>query len=807
MSKKTQADPSKVQPSHPVGLDSDSSPLSLEDRSLSELDEYLYEQQPQDFEQILRSVRPLMYPLNESIHELHHRVQEVLQLCCAAASSSQAQGSASERVGAQRAVLLGLVRAISVMMTHKESTDPFQMFSAVQLANAKCDLITAMIEQPALFVSPLVTLPESCFTRHIGPFLDTKDIITRLALTHPYLHTASRKPAMHETLRLGKDFNSEVEMTEWQVSAWGPACSQTKKATMVCLPGRGVLTLLEHASSTLEQLHAWSDAQDAGRATKPKQREGGDELVFPKLTRVEVAGWWICVANRRRWKPTSLVDVHLRDMNADPSVRSVFERMCSGNGGAACTAWLAGPGPHNLTLELRWHGWHLRNLQNLLKPSVKRLSGVWGHEMGRQKIAVSGLQLEEFHTIVIYIYETELESLDAFRAVCMAPNGTINFTCRANVRFDVMRELRYLEAHPSWSDILINLAAAVKTVVFPSGLARWRAVPRVVLHSLPQLVFSKTESLQLSSVGLSSDPLPDPLLSGLSDSIFPNVTTIDLGQTEGGGSEQGHHSQVAERGPLLHVKAKYAWGSNVCFDTGVWSLWEGGGGGEAGSSSDGRQRGMEGRVRKISVDASEEDESGGLAVLRRIRVEVKKNSQKEAKETAVGSEGEPGVLPVCLQAIGKCPLLNSIALDYTLASYSVDQLGSDTPLVQSQLLSRGFLAVQTNRDTVELCRVFGCLFPHCLSEHVSDLSPSAVYAPRVSMDDTVSLSEAVLAHAGLHFPRCVSPHLDKEWERRLIRCINIESRRRLRLLALTRASRRPRSYALDKWCRLGGLRA
>ncbi|CEM19484.1 unnamed protein product [Vitrella brassicaformis CCMP3155] len=578
MSKKTQADSSG--PSHPVGLDS----VSFQ---LTDLGETLL----------------------QSLYALRDRIKVVAELIGAAegSSSSQAENSASERVDAQRAVLLSVVEKL------RASHDPSKIASVVQLANAKCDLITAMIEQPALFVSPLMTLPEGFLTSHIGPHLGTKDIITRLAPTHPYLHTTSRKPAMHKTLQLKcKDFCSKVKVTKKQVSVWGPAFSQTQQATMVCLPSRGVLALLEHASSTLEELHAWPDVscprslESLPKAGKPTPRRGDDEVVFPKLVRVKVAGWWITVANKRRWKPMSLVDVHLRDMYGDMPVSPASAPMCSGNGGDACTAWLAGPGPHSLTLEAGWDGWELSNIQNMVKPSIKQLRGVeW--EGGWETIAASGLQLEEFHATVTFINDHTLEDLDSFRTVCIAPNGTINFTCTPChpyfCSFDIMR------AYPSCTALIISLAAAVKTVVFPSGLAQGQAVPPVVLYGLPQLVFSQTETLHLSSAGPGSRPLPDLLLSGLSDSHFPSVTTLGLGQAKGIREEAVSKATAlksltevrferngavlapfffprclgvcSKSGPLLHVIAEY--GSKVCFNTGVWSLWEGGAGAGLGA--------------------------------------------------------------------------------------------------------------------------------------------------------------------------------------------------------------------------------
>ncbi|CEM37635.1 unnamed protein product [Vitrella brassicaformis CCMP3155] len=654
----------------------------------------------------------------------------------------------------------------------------YEMASSTQEANSNAAPVCHL----------LTTLPESCFSGHISPLLGTQTIITKLALTAPSLSVISRKPAMHITLRLGKDFSDKIDMTKQQIAVWGAAFRNTKHATMVCAPTTSVVELLEDARGTLEELHAWSHTTGSlyGYGPLKGRRQhamGRDERIFPRLRCVWVAEWWLSVANKRHWELPALIDVHLRDSTVCYPMAQISEieyGTCSGDHGWRCTEWLSGEGPHTLTLETGTsEGWELTNLWDMLKPSIKRLKGVCcpcgADELPTfcmdWNIADCGLQLDELHMVLKAVHPTRtrqvFHKIDKLLSTSLAPNGTFNITCTPDMTFNTIEHLELLQEHPSWAGMLTRFASAAQCVEFPSGLAQGEAVPTVVLYRLPQVVFSSAETLYL---GAGSEPPPAALLSHISDRSFPHVTTLSLGHADGVREDAVRRATdlrslrevrfemsgllgiwvatvpflfplclgaCSQTGPLLHVHADCRH-TAVSFDC-VWSLW-GAGGGAVG------QKGIEKRVQKITV------------------------------EVHGASLGVSGILPVCLEAIDKCPFLDSIALRRSTLCFcfsgTVDRLGSDLQAVKGRMVLRGFVAVQVDLDSdsrscksAELCRVFGCLFPRGLREHMSLASLEGVCTTsRLSLDDTVSLPEAILAHFGLRFPRCVSRHLHKEWE-------------------------------------------
>ncbi|CEM31011.1 unnamed protein product [Vitrella brassicaformis CCMP3155] len=730
--------------------------------------------------------------LQQRVAELHRRVERVFELRAARDNSSE-----SDHLSGQCAVLLSLLKTIA----HTDSCA--QTASLIRLAHTKCDFIYATLQRPSLSASPLIMLPESCFSDHICPLIGTRSTLTDLAPSYPSLHTISRKPTTHKMLHLGTDSARVIEMTQRQVAVWGAAFSKAKRAFMECAPSTGVVELLERASISLEELEAWSDGESVAHRLEPKPREGRGEIVFPVLTRVKLAGWWIRVADNRRWMPTSLVDVHLRDMvvqNDDVGAWDEPEK-CSGQHSSSCKSWLAGTGPHRVVLEVapdedgRELAWQLEDLRSLVKPSIKQLKGVRcrpGVHSTRQELARVAnvtLQLEELGVDTNEDDEatdTEmLEVVERLRSSWLAPSGIITFNCRPGVSFDVLIGLRRLGDCPSWAGTLTHLASLVTRVQFPSALAASFSVS----YLLPQLVFSRAEKLVLCNVAASAGseplPLPDVFLSHISDAHFPRVATLDLYQVVGMRQEAVGKAldlksirevqfdksfdqrarlfvpfffphclaTCSPTGPPLHIKPHF-YSGDVSVLTGVWSLWEGG----TGATSNGHQRGLEKRVQKISVSVQWYD-------TRRTVYRCDKRKESDESEDEGSDQGEDGgVFPVCLHAIDKCPLLDSIVLQRSFRSLSVDELGASPQPVKSQLLSSGFVAVQTGHDKVELYRVFGCLFPRWLAAHVSALSPCAIFAPRTTMDDAVSLPEALLAHLGLRFPRFIARHLSSEWQ-------------------------------------------
>jgi len=339
----------------------------------------------------------------------------------------------------------------------------------------------------------------------------------------------------------------------------------------------------------------------------------------------------------------------------------------------------------------------------------------------------------------------------------VAPTGKLTVACRAFVMFDTLRELGHLELHPLWSDTLTQLGSAARRVAFPSGLPKGAAVPSAVMRHVPHMMFSHAQQLLLQGAGADSITLPSVFLSHISDRNFPRVYTMDLGEARGVRQEAVSKAvdlkllrlirferrtpqlgwflfplclaRCGKTGPTLTLSAHYDNQQAPSLSVRRWSLWERGGA---------QKRGIEKRVERIDV---------------------------HLRWCHKGNADESRLLSVCLEAIDKCPFLDCICLH----GFSLDQLGSDIP-GKHALFSHGFVAVQKTYDCLELCRVFGCVFPRCMAEHVSPLPASAVLAPpRSSMDDSASLSEAVLSHIGVRFPRLVARHLRKEREKAIFR--------------------------------------
>ncbi|CEM33384.1 unnamed protein product [Vitrella brassicaformis CCMP3155] len=645
----------------------------------------------------LRSKCAQLAALQQGIEELRQRAGRVLELSRDRDDSSQPPGiRASEPVRGQCAVLVSLLQRLG-----HDDLRPSEVESLVHLANTKCDTISAMLQRPSSSVPSLITLPESCFSGHIGPLVGTKTMISKLAPAHSALHTISRKPVTHKTIHLGKCFYFAIKMTPQQMAVWGPAFSKAKRAVLACAPTLGVVELLEHAAKTLEELEAWSDCYHVDKAVGEwlRGRQRREEIVFPLLARVKVAGWWICVANRRHWKLISLVDIHLRDMYVEDDSRWDDPEKCSGYNGVACSDWLgAGPGPHHLTLEVSWgDGWQIEDLRHMLKPSIKRLKGLQCVPVSRwhlDDVVDIPLQLDDLQIDVDRAVNFEfLQMIAHLRSTWMAPSGVITFTCRHDVTFDVLRELQHLEDCPSLAGTLFYLASLVKRVVFPHGLGQGEAVPSVVLYRLPQLVFSQAEKLDLSRSAVGSDSLPDVFLSHISDAHFPRVTTLELGQAVGIRAQEvvrratdlksirelhfqkGGRVSVpfffprclgacSQTGPPLHIKTRYMDSADVRVDTSVWALWEGGGGSEG-------QKGVERRIQKISVTVHWERTTRQTG----RRAGKKGVSSEAAKKKGGDQEGDRGILKTCLHAMDKCPLLDTIVLTLCgLSDFSGDEL-------------------------------------------------------------------------------------------------------------------------------------
>ncbi|CEL97505.1 unnamed protein product [Vitrella brassicaformis CCMP3155] len=601
----------------------------------------------------LTAIRARVAALQEQLEELHRKVKRVLALKSVIEHSFQTDGSRLQDV---RAHYAGLSEALTKIANgdRRES----EVLSLVRQAFTQCDAISAISWAPDFFVCPLLTLPEPCITSYIGPFLGTQSIVGSLSRTHTSLHALSHNPAIHTNMHLQTDEYPGIVITKQQIAAWGTALSKVTRATVLCWPTSAVLELLERASNVLEELYASEPWETPSHLAAPLADRGlrEDRIVFPKLIRAEVAGEWITVAHRRNWEPTAPKDLSVRRVESWSHV--------VGTG-----AWLAGPGPHSLTLKARFaHGVEFDMVRNLLWTRFRRLVGVGVDLKLHRREAIrnppltadmtlagvpygdprsadirrlsayaktpfqqrtgEAMQLEELGVVVNEIHDTMLAAVQVLRSRQLAPRGKVTFDVMPSVEFHTMDILRYLEADPSSADTLTELALCVKSVALPSGLAQGQTVSSAAPYCLPQLVFSRATQLELQGCGAASEPLPAYFLEHICDRHFPRITTLDLGKVEGAREEaarkavdlpslrevrfETNRSPLCLRGcqkglPLVHVKGSYR-----ASGAGVWSLWEGGDEG----AEDGHQRGLEKRIRKITITVRhpEEEPEGALPV-------------------------------------------------------------------------------------------------------------------------------------------------------------------------------------------------
>ncbi|CEM07813.1 unnamed protein product [Vitrella brassicaformis CCMP3155] len=455
--------------------------------------------------------------LQERIKKLNHKAERVFEAAHAKEEFSEESDTTTQSVRGQCEVLLAVLTGLQ-----DDGKNVHEMESLVCLANAKCDLITAMIQQPSFAPSPLLTLPECCFTSYIGPLLGTRSIIGRLALSNTALHALSRKPTTHQTLHLRPqskrfDWDTPVDLTDKQVAAWRAAFRKTKRAVVGCAPRMGLVHLLEHAREALTELEAWSDAHyvDDGRSLERREETEGD-IAFSLLARVKVAGWWICVANRRRWTAMSLTDVHLRNLLIPQHHQSEWMQ--------SHPAWLGGRGAE----------WVAYGRSDILHHAFHHADQIFEATPDRHLVAaIPRLQLEELDACIDRTDGPVIEGLEVLRSMFVAPTGKLTVACRAFVMFDTLRELGHLELHPLWSDTLTQLGSAARRVAFPSGLPKGAAVPSAVMRHVPHMMFSHAQQLLLQGAGADSITLPSVFLSHISDRNFPRVYTMDLGEARG----------------------------------------------------------------------------------------------------------------------------------------------------------------------------------------------------------------------------------------------------------------------------------
>ncbi|CEL97661.1 unnamed protein product [Vitrella brassicaformis CCMP3155] len=721
--------------------------------------------------------------LKQHMQDLHRKVESVSELKSELANSPQTDNDGlKQHVCGQFAALSNIVTKIADDVRHQRNTS-----SLADLAHAKCDMIAATIRQPSSYVCPLlIRLAELSVTSHIAPHLGTQAIVGSLSRTHTSLHALSHSPAMHTNMDLQRGRSDQTKLTGQQVAAWGPAFSRTTRARLDCNPSTRVFQLLEHASNTLQELHAhqshrsvhieddcegWDFGRDHigplderllffGERIFPTPEES-EAVVFPKLKRAEVDRHWRTVNTTkqdvtrgpwrklRRWKMTSLVELHVHD--TAPS--------SSGTISAA-------------TRPTFW--------SDLLQPTLKRITGVRFRGGVERFSPLEGAQVEELGvTLTEQLISDDLfESVDLFRDKSMAPNGKVTFDVTPSVVFHTMDNLSRMESHPSWADAVIEIARDVKIVALPSGLTQGQTVSSARLSCLRRLSFPHATTLELTGCGDASEPLPDVFLEHISHRHFPRITTLLLGWTERvreepvskavdlpslrevrfgrEGSPPGRFFfplclRNCQKGlPLVHVEGIYRAGG-----AGAWSLWEGGGEG----SGDGHQR-VEKRIRKITL-----------------------NVERQPEGSWVHEEGQPesstvlsGILPACLRAIDKCPFLKCIVIEHGRVVKRDDGVGIFlirrrpislvTEADGEELQSRGFVAVRTC-FAWKLCHVRDCVL-----HRRSEVSVCAVRMPRTAVDDSVSLNEALLSHAGLRVhpfaARCLEPEMRDKLTRKCV---------------------------------------
>ncbi|CEM37793.1 unnamed protein product [Vitrella brassicaformis CCMP3155] len=590
----------------------------------------------------------------------------------------------------------------------------------------KGDPISSTPNRPTVVIPPLLALPESLFVAHISPLLGTKPIIAALGPAHRQMHKISRSPQTHTTLHLSRG-DLRKTITNRQMAAWWPSFSKVRRATLRCAPTTGVVELIENASQTLEVLQggcwcrcrsecgcrpsACESPQDwLRRRQLMGPRRSRMAMTFPKLTRVKAAGGWVCVAGFRRWAFRALVEIDLSATDFDDN-RWLPHWLPKAKESVTETA------KERPRAKMTLEAYDLTQpLSDAVKPFIKRLS-VRVEGFGPPQVHgrhLDGLQLEELN-------------LRVFPRPTFTWILTYNLTAAGELNLSPLpiftdRLIQYLEDVPPTCVPTGNLTFDWSDCKHPEGReVTFELVPqldRLRQHPYGTRILAAVASAAtcvelLSGLGY-GETVPDVVLERMARIVFSNATMVKLWPDSHRDSEPLPDAFVSRLSARMFP-----------------------------------------RVTALHAARKEH-----------VREEVVRRVTKFSSVR---------------QAIAKCPLLDEIGLRDCPGDLTVDRLGGNTE-VQSRLLKVGFYAVEerkkgSNCGYDKSVRLLS-LFPRGLSlaRRCSDPSPSAVLTPYTSLytsiDDGLSVPEALLAHVGLRCPGFMARQLSERVQEKLMDTIS-----------------------------------
>jgi len=419
----------------------------------------------------------------------------------------------------------------------------------ITVAEEKMEYIEAFLRHQSPPPPRLLALPDTLIFGHLSPLLGTQTIISRLSPTHPSLHSLATNPAMHTTVHFdgSERPGTDTDPDEQELSAWLPRLSKAKNAFVRWPVYEWAAKMVEAMRVTLESLDVDSYSipeipEDDGLCYCPRQgwQKGQGALIFPKLTKVKVGGWWIRVPCKRTWGLTAVQDLHIRDETFDGE--DWHGRLAEAPFAASWKRW--SPGPHHITLEHTSHDpdappsepWALRHVvaSEILSPSVKYLHGVKvaGSPIpGEPSPLISRPQVESLHATVVgeNVTTSHIEELHWIRKHWTAPAPAVNLHTTGDLTFStaVLAEPALLADMAILAPSLAALASVVTSVdlVFDSALVDTLEGYRGFCINVSLLFSSAVFDRATRLVGV--DTHIDGLVSKLSHA-FPSVTTFLL---------------------------------------------------------------------------------------------------------------------------------------------------------------------------------------------------------------------------------------------------------------------------------------
>ncbi|CEM09589.1 unnamed protein product [Vitrella brassicaformis CCMP3155] len=383
---------------------------------------------------------------------------------------------------------------------------------------------------------PLWTVPSDTISTFLSPLLGTQCIIGTLSLVRKAFHTIAAEPSTHLCVHIHTA--KAIHLTGQQLSVWLTRLSKTKRAVLFCPVTESITSLVEGTSNTLTYLEMdHSHSERHGRPRLLSERQGASLVEFPVLEEARVGGDWAQAAPRKRWALRSLVSLSVRDCRLlvpvigfgvwwrsfAPALRS-FEYDDDG-------CWSTHPYPYD-TLPLQELLRVTTSVPDLSALKVLRLEirSCFTHG-GAQLLAQRDLRLEEVDIALSpeYLSTQDIENVDDFRQLCLAPNVTENWS-----RSDFWFRLESLyDSSGMSSEVLRSCAGTIKTLasvpteVSMSTHLTGTGVSHLALYGLvPSLVFSRARTLTVESQPSDGPPLAEIVLSHVPH-LFPCVTRAE----------------------------------------------------------------------------------------------------------------------------------------------------------------------------------------------------------------------------------------------------------------------------------------